>query len=249
LAISFSHGSSTGPTLLKLAYTRGRGRSTLGNNGAGNDFYTNDSDYDYYEPSHRRHWGRIFMIIVLVFLALFALGWLWFWPFLQLKSYSRFSGEQMVAQVCATAGHAPYTISIELITYDNEGHILTHAPYLVSGNQWNLRGEIITSSVDAPGLDNAYKIIGIEGNLKDSSTAKKDINLANGDDSFFKKVQSNRVLYLNETASNTSTGFWSVDGTTKVYDVFVSQNGFSVEQAPASAVKSCMLSDSAVPAP
>lgn len=210
--------------------------------GSGND------DYNFLEPFHHRHWGRWFGT-GLIILVLLAVVWLWLWPFLQLKNYARFSGEQMVVRVCATAGHAPYTTSIELLTYDNEGHILTSTPYVVSGNQWSLQGETITSPVGVPGLDGAYKITALKGNLKDTLAAKQVINLASGDNSFFKNIQSDPSIYLTETASTSSTGFWRADRTTRVYDVFVSQSGFALSPAPANAVKSCSIHQGAVAAP
>ena len=209
--------------------------------GSGND------DDNFYQPPRHPHWGR--WISGLIILILLAAIWLWLWPWLQLKNYSKFSGEQMVARICATEGHVPYTTSIELFTYDNEGNILTDSRYVVSGNQWSLQGETITSPLGVPGLDSAYKITALEGNLKDSLAAKQVINLASGDNSFFKNIQSHPTFFPTETASTTSTGFWSADRTTRVYDVFVSQNGLALEQLPASAVKSCSIHQGAVTAP
>ncbi|HJT57502.1 MAG TPA: hypothetical protein VJ761_13460 [Ktedonobacteraceae bacterium] len=250
MAITFANSSSSSPAFFKLAYSRRGDRSTLSNSGAGNNFDmsgsgNNDDNNNFYARSRHPHWRRWITGIGLSLLALLALlSWLWWWPSAQLTNYSRFSGEQKMARVCATSGHVPFTMSIELITYDADGHILSDTPYVVSGNQWSLQGETITSSVDAPGLNGAYKITVLAGNLKDSV-----INLVSGDDSFFKYIQSHPQFFPTETASTTSTGFWPAGRTTRVYDVFVSQSGFALEQLPTTAAKSCSIHQGAVAAP
>ena len=252
LAIPFFYNASSSPAFFKLAYSKGEGRSTLRNRGAGNNSNMSGSgNYSYNFPgrSHHRPWGQWISIGLIILALLALLSWLWWWPSAQLTNYSRFSGEQRVARVCATAGHVPDTTSIELLTYDNEGNILTRTSQPVSGNQWSLQGEIITSSVGFPGLEGAYKITTLEGNLKDTLAAKQVTNLASGDDSFFKNIQSYPQLFPTETASTTSTGFWPADRTTRVYDVFVSQSGFALSPAPANAVKSCSIHQGAVAAP
>jgi hypothetical protein len=191
-----------------------------------------------------RPWLKTFCVLAALLIWLFGL------PLLFLQSYSKAQGNQLIGLVCVIPAHIPDTMSLELIRYDDQGHLLSDKVYnRLPGNQWRIQGEIIIPLVNILGLSPAYELTALESGDQTSNQISRSIDLKSGDDTFFKVVQAFRPASPLLNSFYGSSDFWPAGKGLTVYDVFLSQNGFSVEQAPPTAANSCSLHDSAVPAP
>lgn len=195
------------------------------------------------EKKGGRRLKRLCLGIILVFIWLFGI------PLAFLQSYSKTSSNTMIGLVCVAPTHKPDTMSLELILYDDHERLTYDNQYVLPGNQWRIQGKIIIPLVNVLGLSPAYELTDLQSGDQGSSQVSKNIDLSNGNDNFFQVVKAFRPTSPLLYAFDGSSDFWSAGKRLTVYDVFLSPNGFSVEQAPAEAAKSCSLHNSALPAP
>jgi hypothetical protein len=206
-------------------------------------------------PSGRASGGKPWLKTFCVFAVAIFIIWLFGLPLLFLRSYSGTPGNRPIGLVCVLPTHLPDTMNLELIQYDDQSYILSDRVYkLLHGNEWRIQGEIINPLVNIPGLSSPYEFTTLQSGDQSTNEISKTINLINSNNNFlqekyFQGVEASRLTSPLLYAININSNFRPVDKGLTAYDVFLSQKGFSVEQAPESAVKSCTFYDSAVPAP
>jgi hypothetical protein len=159
-----------------------------------------------------------------------------------------------IGLVCVAQAHVPDMISLELITYDEHGIVTSRQQYVIPGKQWRIQGQIITSLVNIPGLTPAYELTGLQSSELKGNQINKSVDLTNGyqtswQQNYYQTVKKSRLASPLLKALDSNSGFWLVSKGMHVYGLYLSQNGFSIQPAPSSAINSCSLGQSALPAP
>lgn len=162
--------------------------------------------------------------------AALALGLLY--STLMISAYTGLTANTLVAHIRAHAvANSPYgvpTLSVEMTTYDQTGHISGDKTYLLLGNEWMLQGDMIKVSglLGMVGLHSGYKLTRLEGRYDDpaqEATAKHTVfTLNGGDDGFFQTAHLlNSLVSPFIDASYGSAVFNGVGS----FNIYVSQDG------------------------
>jgi hypothetical protein len=192
-----------------------------------------DEEGRYYHHRHRRHfgWGRGLGGIVLLAVALSLL-----WAAVAVQTYVGLTSDIHVARVHATSvANLPHQMFVELTLYDKDGNQTSDKTYLVQGDEWELRGDMIKfpTWLNVLGLHSGYKLTRLEGSFDDpnlEANSKHTVIVLNGgDDNFFKTVQEWPWASPVIEAAYGSGVLLAADG--KTYDVFVSQTGLYAKPA------------------
>jgi hypothetical protein len=114
------------------------------------------------------------------------------WVTFLVQSYLGLTGEIKVAHIRATQiANVPHQMSVEVMLYDQNGHVTSDNTYLIQGNEWMVQGDIIKfpAWLNVVGLHAGYKLTRLEGRYDDISlenTARHTaVPLNGGDDNFF----------------------------------------------------------------
>src|SRR6266705_501446 len=101
------------------------------------------------KPPHGPTWKRIVSIVlVLLVLGILGAGLILLgndiqWQQQQMQSYIGFTNTIKVATIQACPTHAPYRISVMLILYGKNGQKILSKTYLVDGDKWTLRSDVV----------------------------------------------------------------------------------------------------------
>ena len=122
-------------------------------------FVTYEDENGQIHRRRRRPHFKIGRAIGGVFVLLIAISLIWLT--LLLESYIGLTSEIKVAQVHAsTIANAPHEMNVELTLFDSNGNVSYHDSYLVNGDEWMLRGDIIKFPgwLNVLGLHSGYKL-------------------------------------------------------------------------------------------
>src|SRR6185312_11671162 len=121
----------------------------------------------------------------------------------------------------------------------NQSYILSDKVYkLLHGNEWRIQGEIINPLVNIPGLSSPYEFTTLQTGDQSTHQISKTIDLTSSNNNslqekYFQAVQTFRLTSPLLYAFNINSNFWPTGKGLTAYEVFLSPNGFSVEQVPA----------------
>lgn len=168
--------------------------------------------------------GGVVMIIALLLL----------WVAFIIQAYLGLTSDILAAKIVATPiANTPQNdpeMSIELVLYDQSGHVTSHQTYTVMGDEWMLQGDIIKFPpwLGIFGLHSGYKVTRLEGTFSDPAIERVHthtvVELNGGEDGFFTTMRSGGKWYsfLVEAYYGNAV-FQQPDG--KVYDIFISNTG------------------------
>lgn len=185
-------------------------------------------------PSHRhRHhfgWKRGLGGIVLVIVAV-SLLWLTFLA----QSYLGYSSDIKVAQVkAAMFRNVPHQMDVELILYDQSGHVTSDQHYAVMGDEWMLQADFIKfpTWLNILGFHAGYKLTRLEGSYQDASLERNSkhtvVELNGGEDNFFKTMQTQRQWFSPFVDAYYGNAVFEPGN--GVFDVYASQTGLYAKQ-------------------
>lgn len=139
----------------------------------------------------RRHWWR-WPLIGLIFILIFPVLPYGLLRFGEEALYQPLRAGMKVAQVRATATGTLNSMRVELTLYHPDGKTSYHHVYLLEGDRWLLRDEVITYA-GWTGLQSGYKIVQLAGyDGKQLRAPTKDGgNLNGGEDAFFGFLKGN----------------------------------------------------------
>ena len=145
----------------------------------------------------RLRWGSGLGGILMIAIAVSLL-----WVTFLVQSYLGLTGEIKVAQIrAATFANAPHQMTVELILYDDNGNVASDNHYLMQGDEWMVRGDIVKFPTWANilGLHTGYKLTRFEGRY-DSIAMERSaphfaMELNGGDDGFFQAVNTHPTWY------------------------------------------------------
>lgn len=158
------------------------------------------------------------------------------WAIFAVQSYLGLTSDIQAARVHATQIEGePHLMSIELILYDKDGQQTSNKTYLVKGDKWELRGNIIKfpSWLNILGLHSGYKVTQMEGLYDDPNLESNEkhtvVVLNGGEGDFFKTVYQQAWSSPFVDAAYGNGTYEPADGHT--YDIFVSQTGLYAKPA------------------
>src|SRR5690349_13951159 len=137
--------------------------------------------------------GRWMLLILPILLLLLALpyGMLLMW---QVPHYQPIQAGRRVARVHATANGTLNSMRVELTLYKQDGSVSYQHAYLLEGEKWMLRDEVIMYP-SWMGLPSGYKLIQLAGyNTQGINPAARDKDggiLNGGEDSFYSFLKGN----------------------------------------------------------
>lgn len=194
--------------------------------------FEDDDGRRFYSRRYRRvRWGRGAGGL---FLLLFALSLLWVTSLVQ--TYVGLTGDIKVAQIRATkVANIDHMMSVDLQLFDKDGKQTGKGTYLILGDQWMLRANVLKFPgwMNLLGVHSGYKVTRLQGLYEapqDEENLKHTVVVLNGgDDDFFKTVYKQAWSSPFVEAGYASAAIVPADGMT--YDVLVSQTGLYAKPA------------------
>jgi hypothetical protein len=114
------------------------------------------------------------------------------WVTFLVQSYLGLTGEIKVAHIRATPiANVAHQMSVEVMLYDQSGHVTSDNTYLIQGDEWMVQGDIIKfpAWLNVVGLHAGYKLTRLEGRYDDirleNTVRHIAVPLNGGDDTFF----------------------------------------------------------------
>ncbi len=161
--------------------------------------------------------------IVLLAVAV-SLLWLTF----LVQSYLGLTGEIKVAHIRATPiTNVAHLMSVEVMLYDDNGHVTSDNTYLIQGDEWMVQGDIIKfpAWLNVVGLHAGYKLTRLEGRYDDinleNDAHHTAIALNGGDDTFFQTTYTHKQWFAPFVDAAYGNAVFQRPGS---FDVFATQD-------------------------
>ncbi len=161
--------------------------------------------------------------IVLLAVAI-SLLWLTF----LVQSYLGLTGEIKVAHIRATPiANVAHQMSVEVMLYDDNGHVTSDNTYLIQGDEWMVQGDIIKfpAWLNVVGLHAGYKLTRLEGRFDDitleNNAHHTAIALNGGDDTFFQTTYTHKQWFAPFVDAAYGNAVFQRPGS---FDVFATQD-------------------------
>jgi hypothetical protein len=141
------------------------------------------------KSAFRSRWTMLILPTLLFFMLILPYGMLRIW---EVPHYQPIQTGMRVARVHATANGTLNSMNVELTLYKSDGSISYHHTYMLEGEKWLLRDEVIIYP-SWTGLPAGYKIVQLTGyNAGNTNPAIKDKGILNGgEDSFYSFLKGN----------------------------------------------------------
>ena len=150
------------------------------------------------------------------------------WVTFLVQSYLGLTGEIKVAHLRATQmANVPHQMSVEVMLYDQNGHVTSDNTYLIQGDEWMLQGDIIKfpAWLNVVGLHAGYKLTRLEGRYDDinlENTAHHTaVPLNGGDDNFFRTTYVHKQWFAPFVDAAYGNAVFQTRGS---FDVFATQD-------------------------
>lgn len=135
---------------------------------------------------------RLLISDSLISLALAAIALFCLYGSVAIQAYSA-GGDIRVAHIHASkiANTSTPEMSVELVLYDQSGHVASDKAYLVQGDEWMVQADIVkvSGALTIVGLHSGYKLTRLEGRFDDPNMERNAkhsvVTLNGGDDNFF----------------------------------------------------------------
>jgi hypothetical protein len=150
------------------------------------------------------------------------------WVTFLVQSYLGLTGEIKVAHIRATQmANVPHQMSVEVMLYDQNGHVTSDNTYLIQGDEWMVQGDIIKfpAWLNVIGLHAGYKLTRLEGRYDDinlENTARHTaVPLNGGDDNFFRTTYVHKQWFAPFVDAAYGNAVFQAPGS---FDVFATQD-------------------------
>lgn len=150
------------------------------------------------------------------------------WITFLVQSYLGLTGEIKVAHIRATPiTNVAHQMSVEVMLYDQSGHITSDNTYLIQGDEWMVQGDIIKfpAWLNVVGLHAGYKLTRLEGRYDDISlenTARHTaVPLNGGDDTFFQTTYIHKQWFAPFVDAAYGNAVFQAPGS---FDVYATQD-------------------------
>jgi hypothetical protein len=161
--------------------------------------------------------------IVLLAVALSLL-----WVTFLVQSYLGLTGEIRVAHIRAMSiANVAHQMSVEVMLYDQQGHVTSDNTYLIQGDEWMMQGDIIKfpAWLNVVGLHAGYKLTRLEGRYDDihleNTAPHTAVPLNGGDDTFFQTTYMHKQWFGPFVDAAYGNAVFQVPGS---FDVFATQD-------------------------
>ena len=150
------------------------------------------------------------------------------WITFLVQSYLGLTGEIKVAHIRAKPiANLAHQMSVEVMLYDESGHVTSDNTYLIQGDEWMVQGDIIKfpAWLNIVGLHAGYKLTRLEGRYDDinlENTARHTaIPLNGGDDTFFQTTYVHKQWFAPFVDAAYGNAVFQAPGS---FDVFATQD-------------------------
>ena len=150
------------------------------------------------------------------------------WVTFLVQSYLGLSGEIKVAHIRATTiANVAHQMSVEVMLYDQQGHVTSDNTYLIQGDEWMMQGDIIKfpAWLNVVGLHAGYKLTRLEGRYDDihleNTAPHTAVPLNGGDDTFFQTTYMHKQWFGPFVDAAYGNAVFQVPGS---FDVFATQD-------------------------
>lgn len=150
------------------------------------------------------------------------------WVTFLVQSYLGLTGEIKVAHIRATSiANGAHEMSVEVMLYDQQGHVTSDNTYLIQGDEWMMQGDIIKfpTWLNVIGLHAGYKLTRLEGRYDDihleNSAHHTAVPLNGGDDTFFQTTYTHKQWFGLFVDAAYGNAVFQVPGS---FDVFATQD-------------------------
>jgi hypothetical protein len=130
--------------------------------------------------------------------------------------------------------NAPHQMNVELILYNQDGHVTSDQYYSVLGDEWMLQADFIKfpTWMNILGFHAGYKLTRLEGSYQDPNLERNSkhtvVELNGGEDNFFKTMQSDRQWFSPFVDAYYGNAVFEPGNGT--FDVYASQTGLYAKQ-------------------
>ncbi len=176
-----------------------------------------------YVPRRRFKFWRGLSGIVLLAVAISLL-----WVTFLVQSYLGLTGEIKVAHIRATTiANVAHQMSVEVMLYDQQGHVTSDNTYLIQGDEWMMQGDIIKfpAWLGVVGLHAGDKLTRLEGRYDDihleSTAPHTAVALNGGDDTFFQTTYMHKQWFAPFVDAAYGNAVFQAPGS---FDVFATQD-------------------------
>jgi hypothetical protein len=176
-----------------------------------------------YVPRRRFKIWRGLSGIVLLAVAISLL-----WVTFLVQSYLGLTGEVRVAHIRAMSiANVAHQMSVEVMLYDQQGHVTSDNTYLIQGDEWMMQGDIIKfpAWLNVVGLHAGYKLTRLEGRYDDihleNTAPHTAVPLNGGDDTFFQTTYIHKQWFGPFVDAAYGNAVFQVPGS---FDVFATQD-------------------------
>lgn len=174
-----------------------------------------------------RRWQIVDSLFLLV---VFAVCLITMYASVAIQSYGGLTNDIKVDHIRASAiaNTSVPTLSVEVTTYDQQGHATSDKAYLVRGNEWELQANIIKFApmFGMLGLHSGYKLTRLEGRYDSpalEANGKHTVAVLNGgDDGFFTTAHSLEGFIAPFIDATYGNAVFDGPGS---FDVYLSQSG------------------------
>ena len=150
------------------------------------------------------------------------------WVTFLVQSYLGLTGEIKVAHIQATSiANSAHQMSVEVVLYDENGHVTSDNTYLIQGDEWMVQGDIIKfpAWLNVIGLHAGYKLTRLEGRYDDihleNAAHHTAVALNGGDDTFFHTTYTHKQWFAPFVDAAYGNAVFQVPGS---FDVFATQD-------------------------
>ena len=150
------------------------------------------------------------------------------WATFLVQSYLGLTGEIKVAHIRAMSiANVAHQMSVEVVLYDQHGHVTSDNTYLIQGDEWMMQGDIIKfpAWLNIVGLHAGYKLTRLEGRFDDihleNTAPHTAVPLNGGDDTFFQTTYLHKQWFGPFVDAAYGNAVFQAPGS---FDVFATQD-------------------------
>ena len=161
-------------------------------------------------------------------IALLAVAISLLWVTFLVQSYLGLTGEIKVAHIRAMSiANVAHQMSVEVVLYDQHGHVTSDNTYLIQGDEWMMQGDIIKfpAWLNIVGLHAGYKLTRLEGRFDDihleNTAPHTAVPLNGGDDTFFQTTYLHKQWFGPFVDAAYGNAVFQAPGS---FDVFATQD-------------------------